>query len=414
MSTLGSQLDRIEAEETSRAIRLLLARPLLTMSGDPGGFELVRRRRDALARWFEENCGWRLIVEARGGYARLLKIRPEIDATRPLRRERSTRAPFDRRRYTLLAMVCAELLATPITTIGLLADRVSHATAAEPEIESFQTSRRPERAAFVDALKLLERTGALRALDGTAESYLESDTAKVLFQVDTTLLLRLLAAPRAPSSIEVPDLHDAGMAADAGIAALTREPRYGAAPDGGAVADAQRNLWLRHSITRRLLDDPVVYRTELTDAQLGYLASPSGRRMVRQAAEQAGFVFEERAEGYLLVDPDGLATDQRFPDDAAHPKVAALVLLDHLVAAGGLVPGSELTSRAVALLERFPSWAKTYRSEDGAARLAADAVDVLCAFKLATREDGPDHPAVRALPAAARFTVATPTAEATP
>lgn len=393
MTTLGTQLDRIEAEETSRAIRLLLVHPLLTVTADPTAFDLVRRRRDALARWFEENCGWRLVVEARDGYARLLKVRPEIDTTRPLRRERSTRAPFDRRRYTLLTIVCAELLATPVTTIGLLADRVSQATAAEPDIESFQTSRRPERAAFVDALKLLERAGALRALDGTAESYLDSDTAKVLFQVDTTLLLRLLAAPHAPSTVDLDDL-----------TALTREPRYGAAPDGGEVADAQRHLWLRHSITRRLLDDPVVYRDELTEAQLGYLASPTGRRLVRQAAEQAGFVFEERAEGYLLVDPDGLATDQRFPDDASHPKVAALVLLDDLVTAGRPVPDAELASRAAALLDRFPSWAKTYRSEDGAARLAADAVDVLCAFKLAARESG----AVRARPAAARFAVATP------
>jgi uncharacterized protein (TIGR02678 family) len=396
MSSLGSQLDRVEAEETSRAIRLLLAHPLLTVSGDSTGFDLVRRRRDALARWFEEHCGWRLVVEARDGYARLLKIRPEIDATRPLRRDRSTRAPFDRRRYTLLAIVCAELLATPVTTIGLLADRVTHATAAEPDIESFQTSRRPERAAFVDALKLLERAGALRALDGTAESYLDSDTAKVLFQVDTTLLLRLLAAPHAPSTVDLEDL-----------AALTREPRYGAAPDGGEVGDAQRNLWLRHSITRALLDDPVVYRDELTDAQLSYLTSPTGRRLVRQAAEQAGFVFEERAEGYLLVDPDGLATDQRFPDDASHPKIAALVLLDDLVSAGGPVSDADLAGRAAALLERFPSWAKTYRSEDGAARLAADAVDVLCAFKLAVREDG----AVRARPAAARFAVAAPRSE---
>lgn len=393
MSSLGSQLDRVEAEETSRAIRLLLAHPLLTASGDPSGFDLVRRRRDALARWFEEQCGWRLVVEARDGYARLLKVRPDIDATRPLRRERSTRAPFDRRRYTLLAIVCAELLAAPVTTIGLLADRVAQATAAEPDIESFQTSRRPERSAFVDALKLLERSGALRALDGTAESYLDSDAAKVLFQVDTTLLLRLLAAPHPPSTVDLDDL-----------AALTREPRYGAAPEGGEVADVQRNLWLRHSITRALLDDPVVYRDELTDAQLSYLASPTGRRLVRQAAEQAGFVFEERAEGYLLIDPDGLATDQRFPDDGSHPKIAALVLLDDLVSADGPVRDADLAGRATALLERFPSWAKTYRSEDGAARLSADAVDVLCAFKLAARESG----GVRARPAAARFTVATP------
>lgn len=403
MSVLGSQLDLIAAEETSRAIRVLLARPLLTADGDAAEFDLVRRRRDTLTRWFDETCGWRLVVEPRDGYARLAKTRPEIDATRPLRRSRSTRAPFDRRRYALLAMICAELLATPVTTIGLLADRVSSATTADADVDAFTSARRGERSAFVDALKFLERARVLRALDGTAESYVDTESAKVLYQVDATLLMRLLAAPHAPSTVDL----------SGGIGALTAEPRYGAGdsephdspPSDVQPSDVQRNLWLRHSITRQLLDDPVVYREELTDAQLGYLASPTGRRLVRQAAEQAGFAFEERAEGYLLVDPDAIATDQRFPDGSSHPKVAALVLLDHLVAAGAPVAATELAHRAAALLERFPAWAKTYRSEDGAARLAADAVDVLCAFKLAARDgDG----TVRALPAAARFTVTEP------
>lgn len=407
MSVLGSQLDLIAAEETSRAIRVLLAHPLLTADGDAAEFDLVRRRRDTLTRWFDETCGWRLVVEPRDGYARLVKTRPEIDATRPLRRSRSTRAPFDRRRYALLSMICAELLATPVTTIGLLADRVTSATTADADVDAFTSARRGERSAFVDALKFLERARVLRALDGTAESYLDAESAKVLYQVDATLLMRLLAAPRAPSTVDL----------SGGIEALTAESRYGVgdseAHDGGhgdlQRSDVQRNLWLRHSITRRLLDDPVVYREELTDAQLGYLASPTGRRLVRQAAEQAGFAFEERAEGYLLVDPDAIATDQRFPDDSSHPKVAALVLLDHLVAAGAPVAAAELAGRAAALLERFPAWAKTYRSEDGAARLAADAVDVLCAFMLAARDGACDgDTAVRALPAAARFTVAEP------
>ena len=404
MSVLGSQLDLIAAEETSRAIRVLLAHPLLTADGDAAEFDLVRRRRDTLTRWFDETCGWRLVVEPRDGYARLAKTRPEIDATRPLRRSRSTRAPFDRRRYALLSMICAELLATPVTTIGLLADRVTSATTADADVDAFTSARRGERSAFVDALKFLERARVLRALDGTADSYVDTESAKVLYQVDATLLMRLLAEPHAPSTVDL----------SGGIDALTAESRYGVGdsePQDSQRSDIQRsdlqhNLWLRHSITRRLLDDPVVYREELTDAQLGYLASPTGRRLVRQAAEQAGFAFEERAEGYLLVDPDAIATDQRFPDDSSHPKVAALVLLDHLVAAGAPVAATELAGRAAALLERFPAWAKTYRSEDGAARLSADAVDVLCAFLLAARDgDG----AVRALPAAARFTIAEPT-----
>ena len=57
--------------------------------------------------------------------------------------------------------------------------------------------------------------------------------------------------------------------------------------------------------------------------ELAYLGSPTGRQIVRRAAEQGGFVLEERADGLLLVDPDGIATDSRFPDDSATARVAA-------------------------------------------------------------------------------------------
>lgn len=57
MSTLANQLASAEREEVARAIRLLLARPLLTEAADPTGFDLVRRRRDPLTRWFDYTCG---------------------------------------------------------------------------------------------------------------------------------------------------------------------------------------------------------------------------------------------------------------------------------------------------------------------------------------------------------------------
>ena len=42
-----------------------------------------------------------------------------------------------------------------------------------------------------------------------------------------------------------------------------------------------------------------------------------------------------RAEGYLLIDPDALASDGKFPDEGAHAKVAALLLLDVLAVSSG-------------------------------------------------------------------------------
>ncbi len=131
MSTLANQLAAAEREQVARAIRLLLARPLLTEGTDPAGFELVRRRREPLAQWFDYTCGWSLVVEPRRGYARLTKVRADPDGSRPARRARSGRAPFDRRRYVLLCVTAAEQLSLPMTTIGMLADRVVQATSAD-------------------------------------------------------------------------------------------------------------------------------------------------------------------------------------------------------------------------------------------------------------------------------------------
>lgn len=389
MSSLANQLVRAEKEEIARAIRTLLGRPLVSRHDDPAAFDLIRKRRQPLIQWFDYFCGWRLVVEPRQGYARLAKVSSEASATRPARRRRAARAPFDRRRYTLLCLCAAELLASPVTTIGMLARRVAQAAAVEAEVPGFDPVRAEERAAFVDALKLLEHYGAVTAMDGATESYLGDEAAKVLYRVDTTRVIRLLAAPVPPSRITAGER-------DGVPAALTAEPRYG----GDEPTETQRTLRARHSLLRRLLDEPVVYRDELTPAQADYAASLTGRRLIRRAAEEAGFVLEERAEGLLLVDADGTATDTRFPDDGSHAKVAALLLLDLLVSTGP-VPAARLDAEAKELLRRFPQWARAYQSDGGGPRLAADALEVLTMFGLARRTGD----RVAALPAAARYRV---------
>ncbi|MFF4509349.1 TIGR02678 family protein [Streptomyces sp. NPDC001401] len=403
MSNLANQLVVAEREEVARAIRTLLARPLLTEKDDPVAFDLVRRRREPLTRWFDYTLGWPLVVEARQGYARLSKVRAYgsgADGDRPARRPRSGRAPLDRRRYVLLCVTCAELLSVPVTTVGLLADRVARALSADEALPAFDTAQRAERMAFVDVLRLLESYGAVAVLDGATESYTESADAKVLYRVQSGVLMRLLSAPGSPSRLsaaagvapaEIPGRFGELMSA------LTKERRYGSGEDEASAA--QHTLWLRHTVLRRLFDDPVVYRDELTEAQLGYLTSLTGRQVMRRAAEQAGFVLEERAEGWLLADPESLATDEKFPDDSSHAKVAALLLLDALTESTDGCSAARLAAEAEGLLARFPGWGKAYRSEDGAARLAEDAVRVLVRFGLARSAAG----RVTARPAAARY-----------
>lgn len=204
MSSLSNQLVIAEREDVSRGIRLLLASPLITQRIAPESFDLVRRRREPIRQWFDYYCGWSLVVEPRLGYARLAKVGAVADATRPARRHRSGRAPFDRRRYVLFCVVAAELLTVPVTTIGLLADRVSRACAADPVLAPFETASRTERMAYVDVLRLLETFGAIEVVDGATESFVDSAAAKVLYRVDSTLLMRLLVTPVGVSQFGVP------------------------------------------------------------------------------------------------------------------------------------------------------------------------------------------------------------------
>ncbi|EID52335.1 TIGR02678 family protein [Saccharomonospora xinjiangensis] len=399
MSNLANQLVIAEQQDVAKGIRLLLATPLISARTAPEAFDLIRRRHGPIAKWFDYTCGWRLVVEPRFGYARLAKVTSEHDHTRPARRSRSGRTPFDRRRYTLLCVIAAELLAGPVTTIGFLADRVKYATATDPVLEVFDTAARSERMAYVDALRLLESYGVLDTVDGSAEAFVDSREAKVLYRVDTTLLLRLLSAPTGPSQLATSPDEVAHRWPEL-LAGLTRESRYG---DGeNSTSDVQRNLWLRHSICRRLFDEPVLYRRELSEEQRGYLASLTGRQVVQRAAERAGFVLEERAEGYLLVDPEAIATDRKFPDDSGTANVAGLLLLDTLVTSAPGLTVEQLRAEVTRLLARFPRWAKTYRGEDGTERLVHDALDALAAFRLVEHTGGRVH----ALPAAARYSVA--------
>ncbi|MFC9250482.1 TIGR02678 family protein [Amycolatopsis thailandensis] len=398
--SLTNQLVIAEREEVARGIRALLATPLIGERGSPETFDLIRRRREPIRQWFDYYCGWTLTVEPRLGYARLVKVRAAADPSRPARRLRSGRAAFDRRRYVLLCVAAAELLTVPVTTIGLLADRVARASAADDLVTTFEVASRAERLAFVDVLKLLESYGVLETADGDAESFVDDTTAKVLFRVDATLLLRMLAAPVGPSQLAVP-ADDVALRFEELLEAVSHEQRYGLSSgrheDTPSASDVQRNLWLRHTVFRRLVDDPVLYFAELTAEERAYLGTPTGRQLLRRAAEQGGFVLEERAEGVLLVDVDGLATDERFPDDGSNAKVAALLLLDALDEPRTT---DYLRNATAKLLKRFPRWAKTYRGKDGVRRLTVDALAVLRSFGLVRAE----AELVRPLPAAARYT----------
>lgn len=378
---------------------------MLNAQDQPDGFREVVRHHDWLIAWFDDTCGWQLIVDPGAGFARLGKRArgAKVDVSRPLRRSRGAHQAFDRRRYQLLCLVAAQLVQHPVTTVGLLARAIS----AEAGLD---TSRLRERVALVDALRTLIGWQALRTSGGTVDDFVQTEQANALLQADTTRLHRLLVTTVAPTSLADE------VSAAAALVYLGAEPRYGRrrepAVQQAGNDDEQRLRRIRHMIGRRLLDDPVLYFENLTDEEQSYVDNPAGRQWLRNRVAEAGFELEERSDGLLAIDPDGLATDLQFPGPHGNAHQLALLLVDDLLTTsedGSRDPielsSAELERVVDAVFGRFPNWARSQRDADSRRALSADAIELLESFGLVRRM--PDG-GVAGRAAIARYSVGAP------
>lgn len=387
-AVLTSVLDLGEVAERQAAARALLARPLLT-AADPQ-FPLVRRHASELADWFAREAGWTLTVGADG--ARLRKVPPApVDGTRPAT-ARSSDRPFQRRRYVLLCLALAALeRGEAQTTLGHLADRVLDAAGDPALVEAgvaFRMESRDERADLAAVVRLLLGLGVLHRVAGDEEAYVKA-TGDALYDVRRRVLADLLAAPRAPSTVPAVTTFDER------LAALSDEP----------VADTAeaRNRGARRSLTRRLLDDPVLYTGALPETERTYLASQRAA-IVRRVADATGLEPEVRAEGIAMLDPTGEATDLGMPEDGTEGHVT-LLLAEHLAQAAEPVSIPDLEAHTAALAhEHGKHWRKAARQPGAEKHLCAQAVAKLRALGLAQR----DGESVVPLPALARFAVDEP------
>lgn len=391
--------ERAEAERR-RALRALLARPLLLAERDPETFAAVVRHRAELVRWFSENAGWTLVVDAGARHARLMKRPARPDPTRPARAP--GKRPFDRRRYVFLALALASLDDEPVqVTLARLAERVRELSLDEEGLAPFDPEQAPERHAFVDVVRLLADLGVLALRDGDAERYARSREGDALYDVRERLLGRLLAAPRPP--------------------ALAGSPAHMADEERAGTEEGER-IAGRHSVFRRLLDDPVLYKDELDERGRDWLAGGSGF-LYERLARDAGLAVERRGEGLAAIDPEGTLTDTVFPEGGSTVKHAALLLCEWLAdrarAQRAGSPGSALAPQAAApwpdVVARIRAlqaahagrWSKEFDATDaGAEELAREAARLLVGFGLAaTVAPGDAAPAgaLIARPAAARF-----------
>jgi uncharacterized protein (TIGR02678 family) len=388
------------AQETAttraRAIRTLLSWPMIDRRSG-SDFSDVVAHAQWLQRWFDDKCGWVLVVDARHGFARLRKVPARFEGTRGLRAERSTRRAFTPRRYSLLAVAAAALSDTTRPQISLrdLADRVQAITADTPELVNF-APHRDERIALSDAVTYLIKIGILHVVEARGD-YVADRNANALYDIDDRRLGHLISAPFPPSLATTTE-H------------LLYESRYGpwippqisSFADVPAASDDQVRLRARHRIMRILLDDPVLYLDQLSAAERSYLQQTIGG--ITNWVTEAGMVLERRAEGWAAIDPDSIATDPRFPEGNDIVSFAGLLLLSafqpETVPDGPVRHPLHSAERVIAgRLRTNPTWARAYQTPDGPDHLATAALALLSSFSLAAV----DAAGFTLLPAAGRY-----------
>jgi uncharacterized protein (TIGR02678 family) len=389
-----SAAERAEEDERRRAARILLGTPLLRRTAQPEAFRLVQRHASELRKWFEDNTGWKLVVDSQ--VIRLAKELVPVTLTGALvaghhgARVKPGDAPFTRRRYVLFCLAAAALERSERqTTLGRLAEEVvTLATTSDLEALQFSFATREERADLAEAIKLLVRLGVLGRVSGEEEAYVKSGGDAVLYDIERRALSRLLAVSDGPSHLasQLPD-------GPVGIEQLER----GLHPESPAYTDDERNRSIRRRLTRQLLEDPVVYFDELTEDERTYLARQR-TQIGGRISEFTGLVAETRAEGMALVDPTDQLTDLRMPQTGTDGHVT-LLIAEHLAAGEGATL-DELASEVRALAPRYGGhWRIGARQAGAEASLAKMATAKLEALGLVRREGERVVP----LPAIRRF-----------
>ncbi|REE95970.1 TIGR02678 family protein [Thermomonospora umbrina] len=375
------------AEQRRAALRALLRRPLLTARDDPETLVRVRRHQDDLRDWLRSEVGWRLHVDTE--IARLFKIPPTLDdPTRPAL-DRHGR-PFGRRRYVLLCLALSALVrADAQVTLGYLAERVLNLAADRRLDLEFALETRGERSDLVAVVRMLLDWDVLRRVAGDEEDYVAA-SGDVLYDIRRNVLSVLLSSVRGPSVVTAGTFEER-------LAALIDEP----VPD----TESLRNRALRHRLTRRLLEDPVVYHDDLDQAERAYLSSQRPA-LTRRIEEAAGLVPEVRAEGIAMVDPRDELTDVRMPEQRTEGH--ATLLVAEFLAESGVRSLAELRVFVREAARAHATYWRKGVTEPGAEDELLDiALRKLIALRLVVvRSDG-----VRPLPAIARYALAEPTVQ---
>jgi uncharacterized protein (TIGR02678 family) len=387
----GAQLEQATIVERRRALRALVQHPLLSAAGPLSiEFGLVRRHATWLRDWLARHPGWSLQIDSET--ARLRKTPADLeDGTRPAR-EPNSGLPFSRRRYALLCLAMAALeRADRQTTLGRLAEAIIGFAAADPALASagisFDLTGHDQRRDLVHVMRLLLDLRVLVRVHGDEQQYLAAH-GDVLYNVNRPALAGMLNVRRGPSTIDETTL-------DRRLEALVDEP----APD----TDEGRNRQLRSTLTRKLLDDPIVYFDRLTEDERTYLSSQRAF-LLGQIQEATGLVPEIRAEGIAMVDEAGDMTDLGLPEEGTEGHLTLLLgehLAEHARREGSVAVAYATLHRHVAdlIAQHRSHWRKDVTEPGAEVALTDLTIERLEALRLVRRTNDGAVP----LPALGRY-----------
>ncbi len=294
------------------AARHLVRHPLVLAENDPEMLALIRRHEHTLDRWFTQRFGYRLQVTA--DTARLFKS-SVVARRRPLLTATSQSRAFSSREYTLLALSLAAVAAGP--TVISLRDLIHEIRSAATDADIVLTEEATDRRALVTALKWMIQYGLASEMHEHIDRYVSDESADAVLRIRPDRVA-LLPLPALASSEAAPQL-------------LDRSDRR-----------LSSRAWMRST----LLEEAVLYRTDLTDGEWAELR----QRLGEEGAifdDMFGLRLESRAEGIMAIDPDNEMTDSRFPRSGTVGH-AALLLLDRLAHSVSSAPVEEQPDNQIA------------------------------------------------------------------
>ena len=350
--------------ERRAAARHLLGHPLTCAEQHPEVFRLLRRHEADLDRWFTQRLGYRLHIDA--DTARLFKT-GAIPTRRPL--QTATGRDLTAHEHTLLALVLAATAAGP--SVISLRDLVGEVRSAAAEAEVTLPGDSSGRRALVTVLRWMIDHGLAAELYERVDAFASDESTDAVLRMRPDRIALLL----------VPTVAGSETAAEL----LQRAERRSAS-----------RQWMRV----RLVEDPVLYRTDLTEEEWGELRRRLGEEE-RLLDEMFGLVLEARAEGVAAIDPEGSLTDRRFPAGGTIGH-AALLCIDRLTNLAQNSDGwIDVTGLEAILADLTPDHARRWSADyvERPDKLARHVVELLRDLRLAET----DGDRVRLLPAAARF-----------